>query len=86
MQVLFQPRCKPVEGQPQSLTQCLKMTVLHNQFDATTFRLFGCCVSHDVVFEDLPGDSVADELEFDQVVYTFHDRLRIMKRITVRSI
>lgn len=67
MDVLFQPRCKPNEGAPEALAQRLNMTVLHNQFDATTFLLSGSCVSHDVVFEDLPGDSVADELGFDQV-------------------
>lgn len=67
MDVLFQPRCKPKEGEPVELAQCLKMTVLHNPFDATVFRLSGTCLSHDVVFEDLPGDSVADELGFEQV-------------------
>lgn len=67
MDVLFQPRCQPKEGEPEALAQRLKMTVLHNQFDATTFLLHGSCVSHDVVFEDLPGASVADELTFDQV-------------------
>lgn len=67
MDVLFQPRYKPKEEAPEALAQCLNMTVLHNQFDATVFRLSGSCVSHDVVFENLPGDSVADELGFDQV-------------------
>ena len=67
MDVVFQPRCAPSEGEPKQLAQCLKMTVLHNPFDATVFRLAGTCVSHDVVFEDLPGESVADELVFEQV-------------------
>lgn len=67
MDVLFQPRCKPKEGEPQELAQSLRMTVLHNPFDATVFRLAGTCLSHDVVFEDLPGTSVADELTFEQV-------------------
>ena len=67
MEVVFQPRCKPKEGEPESLSQALKMTVLHNPFDAAVFKLSGTCLSHDVVFEDLPGGSVADELTFDQV-------------------
>ena len=67
MDAVFQPRCQPSEGEPKRLAQSLKMTVLHNPFDATVFRLAGTCVSHDVVFEDLPGASVADELVFDQV-------------------
>ncbi len=67
MEVVFQPRCKPKEGEPESLSQALKMTVLHNPFDAAVFKLSGTCLSHDVVFEDLPGGSVADELVFDQV-------------------
>lgn len=67
MEVVFQPRCKPKEGEPEALAQSLKMTVLHNQFDATVFLLSGTCLSHDVVFEDLPGASVVDELIFDQV-------------------
>lgn len=66
MDVVFQPRCEPKEGEPESLAQSLKMTVLHNPFDATVFRLSGTCLSHDVIFEDLPGGSVADELTFDQ--------------------
>lgn len=67
MEVMFQPRCKPKEGEPVSLVQIMKMTVLHNPYDATVYRLSGTCLSHDVVFEDLPGASVADELIFDQV-------------------
>ena len=67
MEVIFQPRCKPREGEPVSLAQCLKMTVLHNPFDAAVFRLSGTCISHDVVFEDLPGASGVDELTFEQV-------------------
>lgn len=67
MDVVFQPRCTPSEGEPKQLAQPLKMTVLHNPFDATVFRLAGTCVSHDVVFEDLPGASIADELLFEQV-------------------
>lgn len=67
MEVLFQPRCKPQEGEPQVLVQHLKMTVLHNPFEATGFHLSGTCLSRDVVFEDLPHSSVGDELVFDQV-------------------
>ena len=67
MEVVFQPRCKPKEGEPVALSQTLKMTVLHNPFDAAVFKLSGTCLSHDVVFDDLPGASVADELTFDQV-------------------
>lgn len=67
MEVVFQPRCKPKEGEPEALSQTLKMTVLHNPFDAAVFKLSGTCLSHDVVFDDLPGASVVDELTFDQV-------------------
>lgn len=67
MEVVFQPRCKPKEGEPEALSQILKMTVLHNPFDAAEFKLSGTCVSHDVVFDDLPGASVVDEITFDQV-------------------
>lgn len=67
MGVLFQPRFKPKEGEPMQLAQFLKMTVLHNPFDATVFRLSGTYLSHDVLFEDLPEGAVADELVFDQV-------------------
>lgn len=67
MEVVFQPRCKPKEGEPEALSQTLKMTVLHNPFDAAVFKLSGTCLSHDVVFHDLPGASVVDELTFDQV-------------------
>lgn len=67
MEVVFQPRCKPKEGEPEPLNQVLRMTVLHNPFDATEFKLSGTCLSHDVVFEDLPGASGADELVFDQI-------------------
>lgn len=67
MEVVFQPRCKPKEGEPEALSQILKMTVLHNPFDAAVFKLSGTCLCHDVVFDDLPGASVVDELTFDQV-------------------
>lgn len=68
MDVVFQPCCKPKEGEPVSLTQRLKMTVLHNPFDATTFLLLGTCLNHDVIFEDLPSASATtDELVFEQV-------------------
>lgn len=67
MEVVFQPRCKPKEGEPEPLSQDLKMTVLHNPFDAAVFKLSGTCLSHDVVFDELPGASVADEITFDQV-------------------
>lgn len=43
------------------------MTVLHNPFDATIFRLKGVCQNYDITFEGLPGDTVCDELCFDQV-------------------
>ncbi|CAN0076157.1 unnamed protein product, partial [Hapterophycus canaliculatus] len=62
MEVVFQPRCKPKEDEPQPLNQTLSMTVLHNPFDAAVFKLSGVCVSHDVVFDDLPGSSIADEI------------------------
>lgn len=68
MDVVFQPRCKPNEGEPMSLAERLKMTVLHNPYDATAFLLSGTCLNHDVVFEDLPSALVTmDELEFEQV-------------------
>lgn len=67
MEVVFQPRRKPKEGEPEALSQTLNMTVLHNPFDAAVFKLSGTCLSHDVVFDDLPGASVVDELKFDQV-------------------
>ncbi|CAM9629632.1 unnamed protein product, partial [Ectocarpus sp. 4 AP-2014] len=67
MEVVFQPRCKPKEGEPELLSRDLKMTVLHNPFDAAVFKLSGTCLSHDVVFDELPGASVTDEITFDQV-------------------
>lgn len=68
MDVVFQPRCHPTEGEPAPLAQSMKMTVLHNAFDAALFRLSGVCLSYDVVFEDLQGPLDTDELVFDQVL------------------
>ena len=43
-------------GEAAAVAATVRMTVMHNPFEATTFKLFGECYANDVLIEDLPTD------------------------------